>query len=133
MSCLFMKAIKKQGKASTAKPVNPEEAKAAVAADLKDLLAPSAGGEGVSMAAYAQLLALLQGMNAGGKFGKHNVNPDDDIAFSAGEFKGSGKVIATGEHGATVSDGSGREHRVHWHEVTGHKPGGKEKASDAKK
>jgi len=37
-----------------------------------------------------------------------------------GAFHGAGKVASAGEDGAVVSDHSGREHRIHWHEVKGH-------------
>lgn len=33
----------------------------------------------------------------------------------------SGKVIASGKHGATVKDDSGEHHKVRWHEIQGHK------------
>jgi hypothetical protein len=52
-------------------------------------------------------------------YGTHNIEHGDTVHFQAGEFKGSGRVVAAGEHGATVHDSTGREHRVHWHEVTG--------------
>jgi predicted ABC-type ATPase len=55
-------------------------------------------------------------------YGTHNIEHGDTVHFQAGEFKGSGRVVAAGEHGATVHDSTGREHRVHWHEVTGFKP-----------
>jgi hypothetical protein len=57
------------------------------------------------------------------EFGPHNVEAGHHVAFHAGEFKGAGKVTASGEDGCTVSDKSGREHRVHWHEVKGHHDG----------
>lgn len=56
----------------------------------------------------------------GAQYGPHNVEPGHHIAFAAGEFKGAGKVTASGEDGCTAKDKTGREHRVHWHEVTGH-------------
>lgn len=56
-------------------------------------------------------------------FGPHNVEVGHHVAFKAGEFSGSGKVNAAGDDGCTVSDKTGREHRVHWSEVTGHHPG----------
>ena len=55
-------------------------------------------------------------------FGPHNVEVGHHVAFQAGEFKGSGKVQKCGEDGCTVSDKTGREHRVHWSEVSGHHP-----------
>lgn len=79
---------------------------------------------------FVGLLSLLKEYKGGGQFGAHNVAEGDDVAFAAGEFKGSGKVAAVGKHGVTVQDASSREHRVHWHEVTGHKPAAK-KGSDA--
>jgi hypothetical protein len=57
-------------------------------------------------------------------FGPHNVEAGHHVAFHAGEFKGAGKVTAAGEDGCTVADKSGREHRVHWHEVKGHHDAG---------
>lgn len=60
------------------------------------------------------------GGDGGAKFGQHNVEAGHHVAFQAGEFKGAGKVSATGADGCTVSDGTGREHRIGWHEVTGH-------------
>ncbi|MCE3605753.1 hypothetical protein LXA47_19395 [Massilia sp. P8910] len=72
---------------------------------------------------FRGLLALIKKFKGGAEFGAHNVQEGDQIAFSAGQFDGTGKVLASGEHGATVADGASREHRVHWHEVTGHKPG----------
>ncbi len=54
------------------------------------------------------------------KFGPHNVKPGHHIAFQAGDFKGAGKVGACGADGCTASDSKGREHRIGWHEVTGH-------------
>lgn len=56
----------------------------------------------------------------GDGFGPHNVEEGHHVAFTAGAFKGRGKVAAAGEDGCTVCDETGREHRVHWHEVTGH-------------
>lgn len=76
---------------------------------------------------FVGLLALLKGVAAGGTFGKHNVNAGDTVTFAAGDFAGSGQVTATGEHGATVLDRSGREHRVHWYEITAHQVGKKVK------
>jgi hypothetical protein len=79
---------------------------------------------------FVGLLSLLKTCAAGGEFGKHNVAEGDTVAFTAGAFDGSGQVMAAGEHGATVQDETGREHRIHWHEVNGHEPG--KKAKDAK-
>lgn len=33
----------------------------------------------------------------------------------------SGKVIASGKHGATVKDDDGKHHKVYWHDIKGHK------------
>jgi len=54
------------------------------------------------------------------EYGPHNVKPGHHIAFEAGAFQGAGKVASTGGDGAVVSDHTGREHRIHWHEVKGH-------------
>lgn len=54
-------------------------------------------------------------------YGTHNIEEGDTIHFKAGEFSGSGKVKAIGKDGARIEDESGREHNVHWHEVTGFK------------
>lgn len=59
----------------------------------------------------------------GAAFGPHNVEAGHHVAFQAGDFGSAGKVTATGEDGCTVQDKSGREHRVHWHEVKGHHDG----------
>lgn len=56
----------------------------------------------------------------GAQYGAHNVEPGHHIAFQAGDFKGAGKVTAVGEDGATAQDQKGRDHRIHWHEITGH-------------
>ncbi|MBN3839220.1 hypothetical protein [Burkholderia sp. Ac-20349] len=66
-----------------------------------------------------------QGDGGGQKdgFGPHNVEPGHHVAFAAGDFNGAGKVTASGEDGCTVADKTGREHRVHWHEVQGHHAG----------
>lgn len=56
-------------------------------------------------------------------FGPHNVEVGHHVAFRAGEFRGAGKVASAGDDGCTVADKTGREHRVHWSEVTGHNPG----------
>lgn len=66
-----------------------------------------------------------EGEGEQGEFGPHNVEAGHHVAFHAGEFKGAGKVTAAGEDGCTVADKSGREHRVHWHEVKGHHDGAK--------
>lgn len=86
--------------------------------------------EGLANPNFVGLLALLKQHGAGGAFGKHNVGEGDEVAFTAGEFSGKGCVTSAGEHGATVEDSTSREHRVHWHEITGHKPVKKPKAKD---
>ena len=52
-------------------------------------------------------------------YGHHNMQEGDSISFKAGDFAGSGKVKSVGQDGATVTDQSGRDHQVHWNEVTG--------------
>lgn len=54
-------------------------------------------------------------------YGTHNLGPGDEISFEAGDFKGEGKIVASGRKGATVTDKSGRQHKVDWTEVRGHK------------
>jgi hypothetical protein len=122
---VFFKSMKmappkpKKPKAPAEKPTKKDEAKAEP--KLGELGNPS----------FVALLSLLQQHDASCQFGQHNVEPGHHVAFEAGAFQGAGEVTATGEHGATVKDTSGREHRVHWHEVTGRNDGGK-KAKDAK-
>ena len=55
----------------------------------------------------------------GNPFGFYNIDEGDKIHFKAGVFKGKGKVKTVGKDGATVEDGTGRAHNVHWHEVRG--------------
>lgn len=43
----------------------------------------------------------------------------DLVKFTAGDFVGKGKVVAVGEDGLTIADGTGREHGIHWDELTG--------------
>lgn len=43
----------------------------------------------------------------------------DMVKFTAGDFVGKGKVVAVGEDGLTIADGTGREHGIHWDELTG--------------
>ncbi len=112
---LFMKALKPG--AALAKPAKPS---------------PEAAAPDLDHPNFVGLLALLQQFNGCGQFGKHNVAEGDSVSFSAGEFSGSGAVTAAGEHGATVTDKTAREHRIHWHEVTGHKPAAGKKDSDGK-
>lgn len=54
-------------------------------------------------------------------YGTHNIEEGDAIKFKAGDFEGGGKVKSAGKDGAVVTDASGRDHNVHWHEVTGFK------------
>ncbi len=61
-----------------------------------------------------------RGSQAG--YGTHNIEAGDRIGFKAGEHEGEGEVTAAGKDGATVKDGEGREHQVHWHEVSSHNP-----------
>lgn len=42
------------------------------------------------------------------------------IGFENGEHKGHGQVIASGQHGVTVKDAAGGEHRVHHDKITHH-------------
>lgn len=48
------------------------------------------------------------------------------VGFENGEHKGHGEVVASGQHGVTVRDGAGGEHRVRHEKVT-HHWGGDEK------
>lgn len=52
-------------------------------------------------------------------YGTHNIEVGDTLKFKAGEFEGAGKVKSAGADGAVVTDESGRDHNVHWHEVAG--------------
>jgi hypothetical protein len=52
------------------------------------------------------------------QYGHHNVEEGDSLKFKAGDFAGGGKVKSVGQDGATVTDSSGRDHNVHWNEVT---------------
>lgn len=65
-----------------------------------------------------------------GEFGPDSVSPGDFVAFTAGDFQGSGKVSACGEHGCTVTDKSGRDWPIHWDEVTGNQPAGDAPGAD---
>lgn len=98
MTPIFIKSLKK--------PAKPKAEKGA--AQGKD-------------AAFAGLLALVAEHNAAGEFGPDSVEEGHHVTFKAGAFVGSGKVATTGEDGLTVTDPDGRDHRVHWHEVTGHR------------
>jgi predicted ABC-type ATPase len=70
-------------------------------------------------------------------YGTHNIEEGDALKFNAGDFKGGGRVKSVGKDGAVVTDESGRDHNVHWHEVTGFKAdrgdGGKKSPSDGGK
>ena len=61
---------------------------------------------------------------SGEGYGTHNIEVGDSVSFKMGELAGEGTVVAAGRDGATVEDASGREHRVHWREIAGHKPKG---------
>ena len=63
-------------------------------------------------------------------YGHHNMQEGDSIGFKAGDFAGKGKIKSVGQDGATVTDQSGRDHQVHWNEVTGR--GGDDKQADVK-
>lgn len=67
-------------------------------------------------------------------YGTHNIEEGDSLSFKAGDFSGSGKVKSIGKDGAVVTDASGRDHNVHWHEVSGFKresgDGGKKPPGD---
>lgn len=69
-----------------------------------------------------------QAETGGQKFGPHNVSQGARVKFKMGALAGEGDVVGHGEHGATVRDDEGREHRVGWHEVT---HGGDGDADDA--
>ena len=49
----------------------------------------------------------------------------DLIKFACGDFVGKGKVVAVGDDGLTIADSTGREHGVHWDEITAIKRVGK--------
>ena len=42
------------------------------------------------------------------------------VGFQNGEHRGHGQVVATGQHGVTVKDQAGGEHRVHHEKITHH-------------
>ena len=116
MHIVFLKAIK-QKESAIARPIeehdddNQEEQGADEAAE-KDDDAPAPDAVGDDQA---------EADDSG--YGPHNVEVGHHVAFTAGDFKGAGKVSACGEDGCTVADKTGREHRVHWSEVTGHNQG----------
>jgi len=151
---MIMKALPKgePAKKPAEKPFKSEDHKDHLRADLADLMAekkpapkPAAKPKDkpaepappakpdLAQPQFVDLLALLKEYKAGGQFGPGSVAEGDSIAFKAGEYSGSGQVLAAGAHGVTVQDKTAREHRIHWHEVTGHEPGkgGKKKAKDA--
>lgn len=150
MRAIFFKAQPVKAPAKKAEKVNPDAHKDYLKDDLADLIEkPKAATKGKTVADakaesdaktnplahpnFVGLLALLKDFKAGGNFGPNNVAEGDQLAFSAGEFKGAGIVSARGKRGAVVKDKTDREHRIHWHEVTGHQPAanGKKKAKDA--
>ena len=69
---------------------------------------------------FKDLLARLAEHNPGGAKNEQTVKKGHHVSFKAGAFCGEGKVTATGKDGCNVQDESGRDHRIHWHEVTGH-------------
>jgi hypothetical protein len=69
---------------------------------------------------FKDLLARLAEHNLGGAKNETTVKKGHHISFKAGDFCGEGKVTSTGKDGCTCQDSTGRDHRVHWHEVTGH-------------
>lgn len=69
---------------------------------------------------FKDLLARLAEHNPGGAKNEQTVKKGHHVSFKAGSFTGEGKVKSTGKDGLTCEDDCGREHRVHWHEVTGH-------------
>jgi len=69
---------------------------------------------------FKDLLARLSEHNPGGAKNEQTVKKGHHVAFKAGAFCGEGKVTSTGKDGLTCEDETGRPHRVHWHEVTGH-------------
>ena len=77
-------------------------------------------GQSADTARFAGVLAMLAEHRPGAQFGPHNVEKGAQVAFRAGTFVGAGKAVAVGKDGLTVQDDEARDHRVHWHEVTGH-------------
>lgn len=69
---------------------------------------------------FKDLLARLSEHNPGGDKNEKTVKKGHHVSFKAGAFCGEGKVTATGKDGCKVQDESGRDHSIHWHEVTGH-------------
>jgi hypothetical protein len=96
--------------------------------------AKPAGAKAPDTSHYAGLLGILSDHKPESKFGPDTVQKGHKVAFKAGTFVGGGKVSSTGKDGLTVQDDDAREHRVHWHEVTGHHDGKTPKAGkDAEK
>lgn len=69
---------------------------------------------------FKDLLARLAEHNPSGVKNEQTVKNGHHVTFKAGSFTGEGKVKATGKDGLTCEDDCGRDHRVHWHEITGH-------------
>lgn len=107
---IFLKSIKKP---NAAKP----DASAGKGRDAAPLANDKHAGK------FAGLMALLADHDIGEEVDKTKVKAGHEVSFAAGTFKGKGKVCSTGKDGLTVEDGEGREHRVHWHELTAHKGG----------
>ena len=109
-------------------PADPD-ADAAAAADPDS---PEAEPADAPMSNFTELLAIVaERTSSAGSFGPDVVKPGHHVAFAAGDFAGSGKVAASGRDGVKVHDSSGREHSVHWREVTGHFAGDDEEGDDA--
>lgn len=110
---MFFKSVKK--------PETKKEApKAAPDPDEKKADDAKKGGDADDLNYFADLHSLLHEQRGTGEFGDHNVKVGHHVAFKAGSYSGAGKVTASGKDGLHVEDSSKREHRVHWHEVTGH-------------
>lgn len=131
-SLVLFKALKKPGTKGLSKPGDPDKSQPKEKATTKAPAKPGSGAAPGDNPSFVGLLAVLQERGIGQQsFGPHNVDVGHEAEFSAGEFKGRGEVTATGEHGATVKDSTGREHRVHWPEITGAQPGANGKGKDA--
>ena len=61
------------------------------------------------------------GAAAPSRYGQHNVQAGDTMAFQSGALQGHGRVKAAGKDGATIEDDSGRAHQVPWADVQGFK------------
>lgn len=56
-------------------------------------------------------------------YGTHNLSIGGQVSFKMGTLAGDGKIVGMhGDDGAHVEDSAGRQHKVLWHEITGHKP-----------